>query len=414
MRFTSKSIKLIKLFMKNNHYYHEPFTIKTKSLLKILYDNIAKSYAYSSSLQLDKPTIKKITSSSQITLPKNFDVKSIPEPIRKHIGESTMTELHYSFSLDERRIQLIFVIENRDRDIDIPLYDKYVRYIIMWLKMLNLYASKKCVRDLTVYFYFTSLNKELPESNVHVLNENNVNTAFTTTCPVNSEIVIFRKEEWFKVLIHESFHNFGLDFSGMDNDDVKRCILDIFPVKSDVNAFESYTEFWAEIINALFCSYTHLKNKADFNEFLYNAELFINFERTYSLFQMVKTLDFMNLSYEDLFTKTKHSQMLRDNLYREKSSILAYYVIKTILMINYQGFLLWCSNNNFSLLDFNKTRENQIQFCKYIKMNYKTKHMIDGVHNSVEYLHKLSNKKRVSKDIDFMLSNMRMSICELG
>ena len=169
---------------------------------------------------------------------------------------------------------------------------------LMWIYILSSYASKRCSNSLVVYLYFTSLEKSLPSSNVETLDELNVNTAFTTTCPKDSEIVVFRKEEWFKVLIHETFHNFGLDFSDMNNSHAHKCILDIFKVNSNVNLYESYTEFWAEIMNALFCSFYTLKNKRDIDQFLSNSEFFINFERTYSYFQLVKALDFMGLTYK--------------------------------------------------------------------------------------------------------------------
>ena len=89
-----------------------------------------------------------------------------------------------------------------------------------------------------MYIYFTSLKKKLPNSNIHILGENNVNTAFTHTCPVNSEIVIFRKEEWFKVLMHETFHNFALDFSNMNTEQCHLFIKNIFPLNSkDIQLF---------------------------------------------------------------------------------------------------------------------------------------------------------------------------------
>ena len=198
----------------------------------------------------------------------------------------------------------------------------------MWLYILNIYSSRECANTLTIYFYFTSLEKSLPNSNIHILDEINVNTAFTTTCPKDSEIVVFRKEEWFKVFIHETFHNFGLDFSAMNNNEINNCILNIFKVESLVNSYEAYTEFWAEIINASFCSFHSIKNKNDVNEFLSNTEFYINFERTYSFFQLVKTLDFMGLSYSDMYSKSKHSIILRENLYKENTNVLSYYIIK--------------------------------------------------------------------------------------
>jgi len=129
----------------------------------------------------------------------------------------------------------------------------------MWLYIINQYASKQCANSLVIYLYFTSLEKRIPNSNISILDEINVNTAFTSTCPKDSEIVVFRKEEWFKVFIHETFHNFALDFSDMNNNDAHKCILDIFKVNSNVNLYEAYTEFWAEIMNALFCSFFFIK-----------------------------------------------------------------------------------------------------------------------------------------------------------
>jgi len=379
--------------------------------LRELYDNIFKAYTYVKKQGPFKATIKKIQSSTQITKPKNFNAKSFPEIVRNYIDETMMAEICYSFSLYDREVKVYFVVENGDVDLDLELYNGYVESIAMWLYVLNIYASKECVSKINIYLYFTSLEKRLPNSNIHVLDEININTAFTTTCPSDSEIVVFRKEEWFKVLIHETFHNFGLDFSGMNNADINNCILNIFPVHSQVNAFEAYTEFWAEIINALFCGFFDLRTKTDIDEFLSNVEFYINFERTYSFFQMVKTLDFMGLTYSDLYSKTEYARIHRENLYKENTNVLSYYVLKTILLNNYQGFLSWCKNNNFSLLDFKKTIGNQSEFCKFITKNYKTSSMLHNVEESKIFLSKIKKKKGNMK---FILSNMRMSICELG
>ena len=225
--------------------------------------------------------------------------------------------------------------------------------------------------------------------------------------------MVFRKEEWFKVFIHETFHNFGLDFSDMNNSEAHKCILNIFKVNSEVNLYESYTEFWAEIINALFCSFFSLKDKTDLEEFLSNSEFFINFERTYSFFQLVKTLNFMGLTYKDLYSNSVHSSIIRENLYKEKTNVLSYYIIKTVLINNYQGFLFWCKENNFSLLQFKKTLTSQKEYCKFIEKNYKTSSMLNGVSETHHFLN-LIQKQSKKVNLNYILSNLRMSICELG
>jgi hypothetical protein len=197
----------------------------------------------------------------------------------------------------------------------------------------------------------------------------------------------------------------------MNNDALHNYILGIFKVKSKVNGYEAYTEFWAEIMNALFCSFHGLKNKSDVDEFLSDADFYINFERTYSFFQLVKTLDFMGLTYSDLYSNTKHAKAARENLYKENTNVLSYYVIRCVLLNNYQGFLSWCAKHNLSLINFKKTTESQEEFCKFVEKNYKTPSMLDGIYESELFLSKLKKKKENNK---FILSNLRMTICELG
>jgi len=162
-----------------------------------------------------------------------------------------------------------------------------------------------------------------------------------------------------------------------------------------------------------FVVFFSLKNKNDIDDFLSNAEFFINFERTFSFFQLVKTLDFMGLTYKDLYSETERSRILRENLYKEKTNVLSYYIIKTVLINNYQGFLSWCKTNNLSLLQFKKTIKNQNDFCKFIETNYKTSSMLNGVTETKEFLNDI-RKKGKRMNLSYVLSNLRMSICELG
>lgn len=417
MKITKDSKNLMLYLTKYNHFNPIKKTKKTDNIIIQLYKDILESYHFLESLKQTKKkyyTIKtkKIISSTQIIKPKNFSTHSFPELVRKQIDEFAVYEICYSFSLFERNIQIYFTIEQDDIHINLETYNKYVDTIIMWLYILNQYSSKKCANNLCIYFYFTSLNKSLPISNIFVLDEIHVNTAFTTTCPKDSEIVIFRKEEWFKVFIHETFHNFGLDFSDMDNSNCSKYIRSIIDVNSDVNLYESYTEIWAEIFNAMFCSFHSLKNKYNTDLFIEQFELFMDLERTYSFFQLVKILNFMGLSYTDLYSKSYQSKILRENLYKEKTNVLSYYVIKTILINNYSSFLLWCQHNNISLIQFKKTTANQISYCKFIEKQYKTQTMLDGINNAELFLNKIKNKQ--NKHNKYLLTNLRMSICELG
>lgn len=410
MKLTKESKLLIHYLNLNTERVVFDLHKNTVTILEGLYHDILTAYNF---IIAEKKNSKNfynlsheiIHTEKQIPKPKNFNYDSFPLKIREHINEMSFYKLMYDFSLFERQIKIIFVTENNIEH-QISTFNKYVDSILLWLFILNEYSSKYCSKNITIYLYFTSHEKHVPKTNTEVLDQINVNSAFTTTCQVDSEIVIFRKEEWFKVLIHETFHNFGLDFSD-SNTSCKNEILQIFPVNSEVNLYESYTECWAEIINAALCSFYTIKNK-NVNHFIKEFQVYILYEIKYSFFQLVKILDFMGLQYEDLYSKSEYSKITRDTLYKENTNVLSYYVIKTVLINNFQGFLSWCNKHNFSIMQFKKTPANQIEFCKFIKRNYKSKSMINNV-NAIE---QLFQNKKVNKG--YIMTNLRMTVCELS
>ena len=419
MNLSKQCELLMSFFLENECLSHKKQSSTTKRILGKLHRDVSQAHAFVESKKENarfyKYKVQKISSVSQIPRPKTFTVNTFPTEVRKHIDNFSTMVLSYTFSLFSREIKIHFVLEDLLWSEEIMgIYNDYVDRMLTWLHIVNEYSVQKCSKSVTIYVYLTSLTKQLPLTNIEILDEIHVNTAFTYTCPIDSEIVIFRKEEWFKVFMHETMHNFALDFSDMNQEGCNIQILELFPVKSDVNLFEAYTEFWAEIMNAVFCSF-YLGTHGGLAEFYDNFDFFINYERSYSVFQMVKTLNFMGLTYKDLYSKSPRSLMLRETMYKENSNVLSYYVIKLILMNNYQGFLSWCDINNLSLVQFKKTTGNINEFCQFIKKNYKTKTLLATVSCMEAFLKNIkSSKKSHNKDMQFVLKNMRMTIAEMG
>ena len=418
MKLIKQSKQLLSFFTNKKCIPHSKKTKETREILAKLYYDIKSAHTFIESqkgILMDsfyKMSLTKIHTVSQIPSPSSFTPNSFPEEVRRHIHDAMTYTLLYTLSLFDREITIRFIVEEFDEERDIPMFNDYVDKILVWLFIVNEYGSKKCSKKLSLYIYFTSLKKELPKSHIHILNQNNVNTAFTYTCPVESEIVVFRKEEWFKVLMHESFHNFALDFSDMNTEECRRHILSIFKVDSEVNLYEAYTECWAEIMNIVFCSFYLSKNGASMETFLSTFDTLIYMERNFKLFQMVKTLSFMGLTYQDLYSDSNHSTAMRETLYREQSNVLSYYIIATILLNDYSGFLLWCHKHNLSLLQFKKTTTNLREFCTFIEKKYKTKSLLEAI-SCVQDVY-TSIKHGRDKKSYYLLNNMRMTLCELG
>jgi len=420
MKITKESNKLMSFFVENNCTLPLKQTIKTDIILKRLYNDIKSGFSYINDIKTKmgdsfyKLKVEHITNISQIPKPNTFPPNAFPSEVRKHIDEYIIGLLKYSFNLFDRNISIIFLTEDGNVENLIEQYNNYVNNMLVWLYIVDIYSSKKCASQLKIFIYHTSLLKNLPRSNIEILNDNNVNTAFTRTCPIDSEIVVFRKEEWFKVFMHETFHNFGLDFSDMNLSTCNQKILELFPVNSEVNLFESYTEFWARMMNTLFCSFINMKDKNDINDFLTNVEFFINFEKIFAFFQMVKVLNFMGLTYKELYKKTEMSKNMRNTLYKENSNVLSYYVITTILINNYQDFLSWCNIHNIAILNFKKTIKNLDEFCKFIEKKYKTKNMLEGIEFTEKLLHHIKRSSRKTNNLQYILDNLRMTICDMG
>jgi hypothetical protein len=144
----------------------------------------------------------------------------------------------------------------------------------------------------------------------------------------------------------------------------------------------------------------------------------MNFEIMYAFFQMVKVLHFMNLEYNQLYETDTETDDIRKTLYKENTSVLSYYVITLILMYNYQSFLLWCSTNNDTLLQFKKTSTNQYSFFRFIEKKYKTNMFIKNIDCSANLFKKVKDAQKKSdpkrhKNLKYLMNNLRMSICEL-
>ena len=292
--------------------------------------------------------------------------------------------------------------------------EKYIRKIFMWLYIAEKYAHNKCSRVAHLYFYMTNHLKTLPDTQIQMVH---VNTAFTLPCSENTYMYLFRSEEWFKVFIHETFHNLGLDFSSMDQALAEKRVLSRFPLSiSDIRIFETYCEVWAETINTLFVSYEitrsrgTLKNKprktrkTPFSKIRRKMESLLGTERMFSVFQCVKVLNHYGLTYDDIYKTNTHSAkaVLR---YREKTNVFSYYVLKTILFYHLNSFLEWCVENNENVLNFRKT---QATLAKYVKL-------IEGLYADPKYTSLLQSVTHWYKEVEddsFAFKTLRMTSTE--
>ena len=367
---TKNSDDLIYFFIKNNCLpKNEKIHNNTKTTFLSFYEILIDAKRFVTLFNKNIPSVIKIQNEKDIPKPRTFHY--IPNKIGEYIHKSSYC-LKYSFRLINRDVNIYFVIEEDDK---IERYNEYVDRIIMWLYMIQKKVSNNCSITLNIYLYLSSHVKVLPNKKTNaILDLLNANTAYTFSCKKNNDLVIYRKEEWFKVFIHETFHSFGLDFSFYNDDISRRKILELFHVNSEVKLFEAYTEFWARIMNVLFISFFY-NVKQSKEKFIHQCSKMIYLEQLFSIFQMIKVLNYMNIDYNKL-TENSHIKKLQ---YKENTNILSYYVITCNLLFYYQDFLSWCQMNNKIIIEFTPTNENQIKMCEFIKEKYKMSSFLKAI-----------------------------------
>lgn len=417
----------------NNPNWELPPQISKKNMdtLKMLVDQILlnrngwESYIYAKS---EIRQINKFLEKQNMELLEDESMVFAKDAVLEQLTYGMKYELH----IDGRIVNVYLVFPKYVREEKVE--KQYLRKIVGWLKLAFQYAkptvaspNSNCAKHLDVYLFLTNLKKILPTSQLSssksLLNRIHVNTAFTTPCTEDTYIMLYRHEEWFKVLIHETFHCLGLDFSHVDNAKSNRGILELFQhcdPKTDVRLSETYCEVWAEVINVLFYvgfgfknigrklsitspkptvaspkfngngkmksrkleknimiakSKTHKKYKLPPQTFLNKGKQWkqmerdilhqLQLEQAFSLYQSVKVLNYNGLKYPELCDGHPHIPK-----YREETQVLSYFVIKGILMYHLDTFLTWCGEYNANPLQFTSTTEVVQKYVELVKEKY--------------------------------------------
>jgi hypothetical protein len=262
----------------------------------------------------------------------------IPEPIREEFERTEQRGIETTVEIDHRKVHIYMLAPASRKDDFYP----HIRKVIAWLKFISTLTSQHCANDLHLYFLLTDAKKMLPLDQNEKIGTVHANTAFTTSCSASNYIFVFRREEWFKVFIHETFHCMGLDFSADENATAfsNKCVLSLFPAvdpATDVRLYETYCEMWAELIYIAFREFLHGR---EFTASRYADAL--QKEQTFSVHQSNKLLRRAGFTFEELFALPPPDK----KLYKEHTQAFSYYVLKSALLLNADEFLRWCSSNN--------------------------------------------------------------------
>ena len=494
MQLTDKNYNKIKKVNKQqfSHNSKNSRQSEVNDKIQFLYDEIDKEFNIfksDTSSPCFKHKIIKIGKDNTVLESSIFKSIYVPTKVSDYIKEHAKIVLEYNCDLGNgKNVKVKFILFdsshyelNNIRKKSASYFKQCVLKIYIWLKVLSKYSSIECGKNLECFIYLTPFKRKLPScssvetstnmyhytdspesesdddaenmygagnKNDSVISASHVNGGLSDICQTNGRIVVYRKEEWFKVLIHETMHNYGLDFSTLDLSMANKKLRSIFSIQTDIKIFESYCEIWARIMNVFFESYFEINrhsrilftplttrkkfiNKIHKQHFvsLKNShgrvdtgitgitgitdkkERFLNIfydnlqhESVFSIFQCVKVLNFMGLDYNIISNCNNENYTIVKKFYKEQTNVFAYYIIVAVLMANFNNFILWCIDNNTNLFNFKKTNESIESFVMFISKNYKNNELLNMI---VSLEKRLENR---SPDDELLLSTMRMSV----
>ena len=256
--------------------------------------------------------------------------------------------------------------------------------------------SKKTIEELKICIYRTNAIKSLSNNHKPViisifptlfkktinklskkfkpLGTKNVNsglTFYSLADDNNGTIIIWRKEEINKVIIHELFHAIYVDLGLILNEHIFDDYMKInFNLDKFIGVNESYVETIASIFNIIFCTLEQQKSKSIIKNYI-EVELF------HAITKAAQILNYYNFSsLKDLINDS-------DKKFNQNSNIFSYYILKTLTLYKFDKIMCIlakskCIKNHLTL--------NKSETC------------------SNNYLHIISNL--YSNKIDSMIKNI--------
>ena len=392
-KYIIKYLNYKNMLMKENNIRQKYKKINDKFIRK-LYNYIKEGYDYVINRKLCR---KPILIKKKIKFQESGYY--LTSRINNIIKDRIKNQIKYSCKLLDREINIYIGLENNKVDYEyyylvVNCMLSILYFLIKSKKKSNVKTNEKCCQKLDIYIYLTNLKKKLPIKK-EIIGKENVNSGYSYICKKHNKIVIYRKEEWFKVFIHESLHAFGFHKGFSKINIYEQSILNnIFKLNKNVKVclMECYVEVWARLLNITNSAYLNSKSYYNFKKKFYKM---IEIERIYSIIQVNKILKFMDLTYDKLIIKNIKNINNTNYNYKENTNVLSYYVLSTICILNINDFLEWCNINNkeIMILDNNELEiDNNLKTKKKSINNFKITKKINNSRKKKLFINFIKDK----------------------
>ncbi len=277
--------------------------------------------------------------------------------IKSHIYKNYI----YAYKFSHSSFKTVFYFASSSQILTPYIKNEGLR--LYYLILLFQYFCNKSINQ-QIYYYPSSFKKEFPKSISSSLSPREVNSGVTFIENAshhhlnNGKIILFRKEEVYKVCIHELIHSFHMDYPLIIHSKrVHNNLCSNYPILLN----EAYTEALATMIN-LYLVYLMKEKLFDKSGIInINDNYIINVnklrimfknELSYELGLSKEILKHNGLKYNELNKLVKEDVCLKE--FSQSTNVFSYYVLKPLLLNDidyYDNFMKNNTNNGFIIKD---------------------------------------------------------------
>jgi hypothetical protein len=267
--------------------------------------------------------------------------KKVHDNIKKNLH--IKVDQHYIF--DNTTVYLSVYCKDRTYQ-----FEQLYNILNFYIHTLNKVQHKP---ELRIILYLCEKKKVFPRRDDIVLNEDHVNSGVTMFNEHERCVVVYRKEEIMKVLLHELIHCYEIDFHNYnfkhDRHLIRKFRIQVQKPWKNVNTplalYESYTDSLACYGHAItYCLFKqHNKNTVDLNR---NIDSVLLSETNHYLRIAAKVYKFSKLM--------------------EDTHCFSYYIAKAAIFRNFPDFLKIIKENNGLKIDSEIKQERYLNFLRLL------------------------------------------------
>lgn len=264
---------------------------------------------------VDKDKLKSLISSFRFASPE--------------VQHSILKSFNYEWRIRWKEIELIYFTSKNKLTI---IEERDILDMIICISLIKTLFNRPEKYKQKVTYFPTSLPKRLPKTkNILCLGPHECNSGLTYVSTSedhhkinNGDIILFRREEHIKVLIHEMIHSNFRDLLLIHNDKANEEVSGKLCTDYQILLNESYTEFIATLLNIF---YIGVKNNSKIND----INLMLKREVEYSINVAGRVLKYYGILKINDILKVNH--FCKKHL-PQKTNVISYYLFKPLQFIH--------------------------------------------------------------------------------